>query len=884
MATQTLENDPAAPDRHPDDPAPGRSDRLPRLRRPRLRLPGLRRPRTAPHTATSHTAASHTAAAPDAATPTAGPQARRSTGRRLVRRHSARAAWLWVALAWVCATLLVLPASRPAVAGFAQTGVLLVVGFVVTPTRTLRWRAIAGTFTAGGLIAAATATGLLLLVPGPGSTAVEVIGAGPGQQSLALLPALLVALVAPRRAARLAAADWVLLGLASGLGFQAVVRLAEGLAHGGAPDTMQAASVAGAGFAGTAAVTGVLGLAVATWRRARTATGLRRALTRGGCLVAPVLIWWAVGSLPVLGLDPQTAAGLPQPWRLGGELLGSLLPGSMTGSMTGSAIAALSAAVVLLLALLVDARRLLAADEARSNLSTLPVPWSAAERTRAWTDRFAPEPVRPVRRSITADSPQVRPGPTDRPSQARAGGDPTPVSSRAGDPGSTASGGTPVATRAVPRFRPSPVSAPAGPSSPLAPPPRLTGPIPIESRPNPVETGSIRVDTAAGSPRSPRPDPPESSAAPSRPARIRAAATHAAAVTGRLAALGLHSLALSVCALLAFAIRDKRVILAAHAGVSGQARVMRLVRGRAAAEMTRHARQDALDKQTGPDSRARVVLWRVTAVLVLLLVAGALWLGLRGLPAGGTGPLWLTGSLAGLWLWWTGLGIREQVLAGGAGPALAAVSTGSLGALHAVSGAASYLTHHGHGSATYLRDRRAAVGRYLRTVTPAGLLADAAQLPLTSVPVTLGGAVQARQVRSTAENYLQAFDLDGIAGYLTKAETFVEFTASIIPTTGHHDVVVQIDHGSAATGFTPRTLARLILDDADYNGAPIRLIPGAVGGAPARAAQELADRLGVEVLAPNDTVFVFDSGRMVVGPSPLMPTGAWVTYSPGAKP
>jgi hypothetical protein len=163
------------------------------------------------------------------------------------------------------------------------------------------------------------------------------------------------------------------------------------------------------------------------------------------------------------------------------------------------------------------------------------------------------------------------------------------------------------------------------------------------------------------------------------------------------------------------------------------------------------------------------------------------------------------------------------------------------------------------------------------------VLADGVEVLLTFVPVTFGGAVDSRAVRATTDDYLRAVDLGEVSGYLTRAEPFSEFIARATPVPGHYDVIIQADQGYRGAGFSPGAVARLILKDAIYAGGPVRLIPGRAGGAPPAAAQALADRLGVAVLAPSDTVFAFGSGRLVVGPSPLVTSGQWVTFEPGGR-
>jgi len=125
---------------------------------------------------------------------------------------------------------------------------------------------------------------------------------------------------------------------------------------------------------------------------------------------------------------------------------------------------------------------------------------------------------------------------------------------------------------------------------------------------------------------------------------------------------------------------------------------------------------------------------------------------------------------------------------------------------------------------------------------------------------------------------------------MASGEKFAENASNAKPAPGYTDVII---HGSkadfGATGiawnegknFDHRVLARLVAADPDYAGGPIRLLACNTGETGATAAQNLANKLGVEVLAPTAKVWAFPSGNLVVGPWPNQPSGSWVRFFPG---
>ncbi|GAA3635145.1 hypothetical protein GCM10022223_61930 [Kineosporia mesophila] len=697
----------------------------------------------------------------------------------LVRRlRISRAAALWTALAGVVLVALLWPEMRSPVQGFAKVYGLFIVGFLIAVTRTMRWTTAARMYALALLWSLVAVVALLVLFPdGPAPSTI-----GLAEESLKLAPVAALAFVVPRRARQFSVTDWLLLGFTAGLAFQAVREMAHEVSGSDSPGTQ---------FVSTAIITATVGLAIVVWRRAAVSSGAGAVVLRGFALAAPVLVGWLAVSGRTVDDPSGATASVPLPLRWGRQVVEALPLHERVPSV------ALLAAV-LVLALLVDARHLLAVDARRGDLTILPVPWLAVWWTHAWSSRLVIE------------------GPPDPVGEDTAEDDADPRRSGAQD--------------------------------------------------NAAERDDAKAHS--GGRRASR-------AASRKGGAARSSGGEVLGASGRAVAEAWRTLVVATCALVAYASRDRVVILAAHAGATGESRLTRLVRGRAAAEMVRHARREAFTTQAGPGGSRAVPGWRVSAAAVLMILLAGAWLA-GGWPSGpvGEGP-------PNPGVWWSGLTVWRQLMVVGGLIALAGLSAGSLGQAFGVSGAAPYLASHGRGAATFVRDPRSAVRAYLSRVTPGALLTDGAELTLTFVPVNFGGAVQNRAVRLTAEDYLHAFDLGGVSDFLAKAEDFSELAARAVPEHGYHDVIIQ--GMSTGLGFSHRALARLILNDANYGGGPVRLVSGAVGGVGAATAQNLADKLGVEVLAPSGTVFAFRSGRLVVGPSPLATSGRWIPFRPGAS-
>jgi hypothetical protein len=107
------------------------------------------------------------------------------------------------------------------------------------------------------------------------------------------------------------------------------------------------------------------------------------------------------------------------------------------------------------------------------------------------------------------------------------------------------------------------------------------------------------------------------------------------------------------------------------------------------------------------------------------------------------------------------------------------------------------------------------------------------------------------------------------------------------PEQGYYDVIV---HGSPNTVgvhignewllVDHRSLATYIQKQADYGGSAVRLASCQTGACEAGFAQNLANKLGVSVMAPSDNLYVFPNGKTVIGPNQFTNTGEWKIFIP----
>ena len=101
---------------------------------------------------------------------------------------------------------------------------------------------------------------------------------------------------------------------------------------------------------------------------------------------------------------------------------------------------------------------------------------------------------------------------------------------------------------------------------------------------------------------------------------------------------------------------------------------------------------------------------------------------------------------------------------------------------------------------------------------------------------------------------------------------------------GHAAVAGRLGAAQNGTNFDHRTFANLPEHDPSYPGGPIRLPSSSTGKLPDGAAQNLANKLGVTVVAPTDTLWAYPSGRLTVGSTARRSSGStdlWNVFEPG---
>ena len=109
---------------------------------------------------------------------------------------------------------------------------------------------------------------------------------------------------------------------------------------------------------------------------------------------------------------------------------------------------------------------------------------------------------------------------------------------------------------------------------------------------------------------------------------------------------------------------------------------------------------------------------------------------------------------------------------------------------------------------------------------------------------------------------------------------------------GYTDIIV---HGSPTTfsatilhngkwvDVDQRRLAKMFKKDKEYAKGPVRLVSCYLGSKNSAFAQNLANKLGVEVLAPSDKLYILANGKTSIGPIPYKNTGSWLHFYPYKK-
>ncbi|GAA3604174.1 hypothetical protein GCM10022223_19790 [Kineosporia mesophila] len=292
----------------------------------------------------------------------------------------ARALAGWAALPVLIAAAL-LPGVRPGSLALLGAAYVVLVWFVAARTKTTSWSYVVLLLLASVPWAALVGLAAWGLEETLGSSLPVVAHASVmsavAQQSLLLVPLLLLVLLAPTRARRFSMADWLLTGVVIGAGFELTYALLGPRTAPGFSFSLFAGSLPG--LPGQPVLTGLgggaLGFAVAARRHANKASLSLpgRLLWLGLTALLPLLVWWLAVSaqtVAVLGGDttsvpPELVAG----WRAGLE-----------GAALGWLLVAL-----MVLALLVDAGRLRNAAELEPD--PVPHPFHPVQAADAWAGR-----------------------------------------------------------------------------------------------------------------------------------------------------------------------------------------------------------------------------------------------------------------------------------------------------------------------------------------------------------------------------------------------------------------------------------------------------------------------------------------------------------------
>uniref|UniRef100_UPI00140AD219 DUF6531 domain-containing protein n=1 Tax=Streptomyces sp. YIM 98790 TaxID=2689077 RepID=UPI00140AD219 len=161
-------------------------------------------------------------------------------------------------------------------------------------------------------------------------------------------------------------------------------------------------------------------------------------------------------------------------------------------------------------------------------------------------------------------------------------------------------------------------------------------------------------------------------------------------------------------------------------------------------------------------------------------------------------------------------------------------------------------------------------------------------------PLGLAPAPNPQTYVHNPHTWVDPFGLAGHANrtnYMNPGETFADYHRNAPRLDGYHDVVIHGTPNSVTPGGTSRhwdhrELANRLRRDPTYGGGDIRLVACSTGSPNGSFAQDLANQLGVNVLAPHDKVWIWDNGAMRVGDSArsaarTSPSDGWSLFAPG---
>lgn len=125
--------------------------------------------------------------------------------------------------------------------------------------------------------------------------------------------------------------------------------------------------------------------------------------------------------------------------------------------------------------------------------------------------------------------------------------------------------------------------------------------------------------------------------------------------------------------------------------------------------------------------------------------------------------------------------------------------------------------------------------------------------------------------------------------YFNSSDILYEYSKKVKPIDGYEDIAIHGDwsgfsindsNGNEIESYTPKEFAEILKEDPNYHGGNVRLLSCETGSKGAVAAQQLADDLNVDVLAPTDVLFIDFNGKMTIGPDEYTNSGDWKLFKP----
>ena len=121
----------------------------------------------------------------------------------------------------------------------------------------------------------------------------------------------------------------------------------------------------------------------------------------------------------------------------------------------------------------------------------------------------------------------------------------------------------------------------------------------------------------------------------------------------------------------------------------------------------------------------------------------------------------------------------------------------------------------------------------------------------------------------------QGYELKEAAGRLQPVEGFTDVAVHGNPNS------FGVMHNGKWEYIDQRSMATYLKNNPEYNRGAIRLISCSTGAKVNGIAQNLSNKLGVNVLAPSDTLYIHPNNTMTIGSNPFQNTGTWNLFIPG---